>query len=317
MRLIDSHVHLFSRDNIENLNAVREHIGAERMVIVCCVDAAEQENSAAFAAKARYPGRFHVFAALDHSGHRSLVDQVDMLIRAGADGIKLLETKPDSRKALGIAADTDYFEPFFARVEQLGIPLIWHAADPPEFWQAELTPKWAADRGWAYDETFPSYEQILGEVEHVLERHPKLQVVFAHFLFLSADLPRAARLLNRYEGVRFDIAPGIELCYNLSRDVGRAREFFIEYADRIIFGTDIWDALTLEQAAHRAGILVRFLKTADEFRVPEGADELLGPPEEGIIHGLDLPEDALAKIFAANIERLLERAPAGQDNGNG
>jgi len=314
MRLIDCHVHLGGVGNIENLNAIREHIGAERMGIAC-IYGREQANSnqAAFAAKAAFPDRFYVFAALDHSAHFSggkvasppLDEQVDRLIRAGADGIKLLETKPDRRKALGIAMDSDYFEPFFARVEELGVPLLWHVADPPEFWHADLTPKWAADHGWGYDETFPPYEQILGEVGNVLDRHPRLRVIFAHFLFLSGDLVRAGALLDRFAGVHLDLAPGIELYYNLSRDVAASREFFVRYADRIIFGSDIFGSLTLERAAHRAGIVRRFLETADEFRVPKGADEILGPPEDGIIRGLDLPKDALERICAVNFERLV------------
>ena len=318
LRLVDSHVHLSGIENIENLNAIREHIGAERMGIACIYGPnSANSNAAAFAAKAAFPDRFYVFAALDHSAHSSggriasppLDEQVDMLIRTGADGIKLLETKPDRRTALGIPIDSNYFEPFFALVERLGIPLLWHAADPPEFWDAELTPGWARDHGWGYDHTFVPYEQILGEVENVLDRHPRLRVIFAHFLFLSADLARAEALLDRFDGVHFDLAPGIELFYNLSRSVPASRDFFIRHADRIIFGTDIFGSLTPERAAHRAGIVRCFLETAGEFRVPEGADDILGPPEGGIIRGLDLPQDALDRICALNFERLAGPVP--------
>ncbi|MDH7602279.1 MAG: amidohydrolase family protein [Armatimonadota bacterium] len=316
--LIDSHVHLRSAEGATQLDSICRRIGAKRMGIVC-LHYDPQSNSAAFQAKKALPDRFYVFAALDHSSRTSsmgsdlgalpLDEQVRVLIEKGADGIKLLETKPDSRKALGIPIDSDYFEPFFAYAEREGIPIVWHAADPPEFWVPRLTPKWAVEKGWGYDETFPSYEQILAEVENVLERHPGLVVTFAHFLFLSNDLPRAANLLDTYDNVHFDLAPGIELLYNLSRNPTESREFFVTYARRIIFGTDIEDSLSLEQAAHRAGIVKRFLETDDEFRVPEGADELLGPPEDGVIRGLRLPAEVLEMIYHRNFERIVGEHP--------
>ncbi len=317
-KLIDSHVHLRRAERAASLAAICRHIGAERMGIVC-LHYDSNSNAAAFAAKAAFPDRFYVFAALDHSARSSgstegfsalpLDEQVRVLIDRGADGIKLLETKPDSRKALGIPADSDYFEPFFAYAEQTGVPIVWHAADPPEFWVPRLTPKWAAQKGWGYDETFPSYEEILAEVENVLSRHPGLMVTFAHFMFLSNDLPRAAGLLDRYANVHFDLAPGIELLYNLSRNPNESRDFFLTYSRRIIFGTDIEDCLNLEQAAHRAGIVKRFLETGDEFHVPEGADELLGQPEDGIIRGLHLPADVLEMIYHTNFERIVGEHP--------
>jgi predicted TIM-barrel fold metal-dependent hydrolase len=316
-RIIDGHVHLSSVENITKLNAIREFVGASRMAIAC-LHYDPGSNPAAFSAKSAYPDRFYVFAALKHSaGSNSnaeervppLDEQLARLIDQGADGVKILETKPDSRKALGIAIDSDYFEPFFTVAEKLGFPILWHAADPPEFWDPTLTPKWAADEGWGYDTTFPSYDQILGEVENVLARHPNLVVIFAHFLFLSHDLSRAASLFDRYQNVSFDLAPGVELLYNLSKNSSRSRDFFITYASRIVFGTDIYDELTPQQAAHRAGIVRRFLETADEFRVPEGADKLLGPPEDGLIRGLNLPSEVLEMIYWSNFERIVGPKP--------
>ncbi len=45
--------------------------------------------------------------------------------------------------------------------------------------------------------------------------------------------PNGTRVRNR------TLAPGVELIFNLSREVGASRRFFAEHADRILFGTDI------------------------------------------------------------------------------
>ena len=73
----------------------------------------------------------------------------------------------------------------------------------------------------------------------VLARHPRLRIVFAHFFFMSAQLDRLSGILDRYENVSVDLTPGIEMYENFSAAPERARAFFVRYADRIIYGTDI------------------------------------------------------------------------------
>ncbi len=288
------------------------------MNIVCLFDERRvNANPEAWAAKAARPGHFYVFAGLDHSGvlsdgridPPSLDEQVDRLLEAGSDGVKLLESKPNYWRKLGLPLDGDYFRPLFARLEEAGVPVVWHVADPEEFWDPALTPEWAAVKGWGYDATFPSKEQLYAEAFAVLERHPRLKVIFPHFLFLSADLPRAAGLLERFPCVHLDLGPGVELFYNLSRDPGASREFFIRWSGRIIYGTDSYTAMSIEEGRRRAGLVRAFLESGEEFRVPPGADYLLGPPEDGVIHGLDLPEEALQDIFHRNFAALAGEAP--------
>lgn len=316
--LVDCHVHLWNLDTVPNLNQICDHIGIDRMNIVCTISPRQiNANPPAFAAKRHFPERFYVFAGLDHSAYfsggkiaaPSLAEQVDRLIALGADGIKMLEAKPTSRKELPIPVDGPYFADYFARVQEVGLPLLWHVVDPEEFWDPEKTPGWAKQRGWGYDDTFIGKEALYAEVENVLTRYPRLKVIFAHFYFLSADLPRAAALFDRFPGVHFDLAPGVEMLYNMSRDPAATREFFIKYADRIVFGTDIASEQSPEEAALRCGIVTRWLTTDDEYRVPAGADFLLGPPEDGIMRGLDLPEDVLARILHGTFERIAGAAP--------
>jgi predicted TIM-barrel fold metal-dependent hydrolase len=319
---VDSHVHLWDTGELERLVEVAAAVGTERMGLACIPQRdIVVANPPAFAAKAEHPDRFYVFGGLDHSeywtGGRhkkpSLAEQVDLLRAMGCDGIKMLENKPATRKELDIPVDGPYFEPYFARVEETGFPVVWHVADPEEFWDPARTPKWARDRGWGYDATYVKKEQLYVEVERVLARHPRLKIMFAHFYFLSADLPRAAALLDRFPGVHLDLAPGIELLYNMSKDLPKARAFFTKYADRIVYGTDISGNNTLAEARHRAGILQRWLETDEECRVPPGADFLLGPPEDGLMRGLKLPSKVVRKICRGNFERLVGAKPRPLD----
>lgn len=318
MKIIDSHIHLYRASDVPQLNAIRENIGVEKMSIASIINSKRvNDNAALHAAKAAFPGKFYTFPALDHAEYGSggkiktpsFLEQLDQMVEAGADGLKLLESKPTHRLVANVPVDSDCYEPMFAKLEETGFPVLWHVADPEEFWNPETTPGWATANGWGYDSTWTPKESFYAEVDNVLNRHPKLQVTFPHFYFLSADLPRLEAMLDRFSGMHIDLAPGIEMLYNLSKDPKRAREFFIKHADRIVFGTDIEGDSTLDQAAKRAGIVTRWLESEDEYRVPDGADISLGPAEDGVMRGMKLPEDVLQKIYVGNFESLAGSKP--------
>jgi len=221
----------------------------------------------------------------------------------------MIEGKPTSRQKMDIPVTDAYFGDYWARVEELGLPIVWHVNDPEEFWEPERLPIWAKEVNWGYGPEDVQKEELYAEVDEVLARHPGLKIIFAHFYFLSADLPRAIRFLDAHPTVRFDLTPGIEMLYNLSRDLDASRAFFYAYADRIVFGTDLSSSLTVDEGRFRAGIVYRWLESEDTFRVPVGADFLLGSPEDGVIHGLALPDDVLARIYGGNFVRLAGETP--------
>ena len=279
---------------IAKLARIVKNIGFRRVSIVAQSLFSPQgrkavnENPGAFMAKATHPDRFYVFAALDHTARMSggrlaglpLAKQVDRLIALGADGIKMIETKPTERKVLDVPVDGKYFDGFFARAEATGFPLLWHVNDPEEFWDPAKVPEWARKAGWFYNRSYVKKETLYAEVEHVLCRHPKLKVIFAHFYFLSADLRRAAVFLDAHPNVHLDLAPGWELFYNMSRDPAATRAFFVTYADRILYGTDIANTQSPASARRLAGDVLRWLATRDVFR---------RLPGYGILRGLGLP----------------------------
>jgi Predicted metal-dependent hydrolase of the TIM-barrel fold len=225
----------------------------------------------------------------------------------------MIEGKPTSRQRMDIPVTDPYFADYWARVEELGIPIVWHVNDPEEFWDPAKIPSWASERNWGYGPGDVQKEQLYAEVDEVLARHPKLRIIFAHFYFLSADLPRARRFFDEHPTAHFDLAPGIEMLYNLSQDPDTSREFFTQYAERIVFGTDLSSRLSVEEGRIRAGLVFRWLESEDTFRVPEEADFLLGSPDDGIIRGLSLPQDVLTKIYCDNFVRLVGMEPQTLD----
>ena len=210
---------------------------------------------------------------------------------------------------MDIPVTDPYFAEYWERVEELGSPIVWHVNDPEEFWDPELIPDWAKTRDWGYGPDDVGKEQLYAEVDEVLARHPGLKIMFAHFYFLSADLPRAARFLDEHPSASLDLAPGIEMLYNISRDPEEGRAFFTKHADQIVFGTDLSSGWTIPESIARAGTVYRWLESDDEFRVPATADYLLGSAEDGVIRGMSLADDVLEKIYRTNFERAVGAEP--------
>ena len=316
--IVDGHVHMRSMADETSMLAIRKTTGIEKMALVSIQDPeAGAGLPQSLYMKARHPDRFFVFAGLNHAHQLSsgrvqtpsLAEQAERFVELGCDGIKMIEGKPTSRQRMDIPVTDGYFADYWARVEELSTPIVWHVNDPEEFWDPDTLPGWAKERNWGYGPDDVQKEELYAEVDEVLGRHPNLNVILAHFYFLSADLDRARKFLDAHPTVHFDLAPGIEMLYNLSRDPDASREFFIAYADRILFGTDLFSTLTLEEGRARAGIVFRWLESEDTFRVPEAADFLLGPPEDGIIRGMSLPADTLTQIYRDNFVRLAGSEP--------
>jgi predicted TIM-barrel fold metal-dependent hydrolase len=320
--IVDCHVHMGTIADERSVLAISEATGIARMALMSIQNPeAGTGVPQSLYMKACHPSRFYVFAGLNHAENRSggkvrtpsLAEQATAFLEMGCDGIKMIEGKPTSRQRMDIPVTAPYFADYWACVEALGIPVVWHVNDPEEFWDPEALPGWAKERNWGYGPDDVQKEELYAEVDEVLRRHPGLKVILAHFYFLSADLPRAARFFDEHPTVHFDLAPGIEMLYNISRDAAAGREFFVRYADRIAFGTDLSSGLTIDEAVARAGIVFRWLESDDTFRVPEGADFLLGPPEDGTIRGMSLPDDVLASIYTDNMERLVGAEPKALD----
>jgi predicted TIM-barrel fold metal-dependent hydrolase len=265
--------------------------------------------------KHRHPNRCYVFGALDFAGmfddHRPepnipFVKQVQTMMEMGCDGLKLLLGKPDRRKWTGQPLDGAVYTPVLNLLEETGFPILWHVGDPPEFWDRNKIPQWAKIHDWWYDATHPTKAQIDKEIANVIQRHPRLNVTFAHFFFMSDHLKEAEELLKKHPNIRFDLAPGIEMNHNFTANWEASREFFLRHADRILYGTDS-GMMDQGTSPDRPKMVRRFIDTRDEIVVP--TDPCFTPDDRPNLRGLGLPESATRKIFHENF-----RAFVGRDN---
>jgi hypothetical protein len=318
--LVNAHTHMRSEYNsLLNLADIMEGCGFQALC-VACTSATRPErlpsNALALLMKAMYPQRVYWFPGLHYDiaevGYTAppVAEQMAEVLALGADGFKIIEGKPTAYRQIGLPLDGEHYEPVYAACEGAGLPILMHVADPEELWDRDSLPEWARQRDWFYgDGTFPTKEGLYAEVEQILERHPRLKLVLAHFYFLSGDPDRAAAMLDRWPHVSFDITPGGEMYTRFSQAPAAWRDFFGAYAGRLLFGTDTAggaeypDPEGLARVQRTVAEMRRFLETEDEF-------EGLG---RGTLHGLGLPAETLTPLYASNFYRLAGAQPRPLD----
>jgi hypothetical protein len=314
--LVNAHTHMRHEYNsLLNLADIMEGCGFQALC-VACTSATRPErlptNALALLMKTMHPQRVYWFPGLHYDmadvGYLAppVAEQMAGVLAQGADGIKLIEGKPTAYRQIGLPLDGAHYEPVYAACETEGLPILMHLADPEELWDRDQLPEWARQRDWFYgDGTFPTKEGLYGEVQRILERHPRLKLILAHFYFLSGDMERAAAFLDRWPSVSFDITPGGEMYTRFSQAPAAWRDFFNTYAARLLFGTDTAggperpDPEGLARVQRQVAEMRRFLETEDVF-------EGLG---RGALHGLGLPEGTLAALYAGNFYRLAGAQP--------
>jgi len=187
--------------------------------------------------------------------------------------------------------DDPAHEETFTEMERLGFLLASiHIADPNGPW-GERT-NWLADPIEFWSE--------INAWRNVLEKHPKLKVVVAHGNWLicqDAQIDYLRNMLATFPNLHIDLSATFQYYHLVNRD--NLRSFMIEWADRILFGTDIgrWE--------DKGESTLRAQQYSRAFRILETGDTVEGGFFEGPeIKGLELPEDVLEKIYYKNAMRL-------------
>ncbi len=326
--IIDCHIHFPHYSLMDQLIKVADQANFDRFNIVCTPDQARMSLVPdALHLKAHFPERVFVFGGLDVSAYfraaqaagEIFAQNVDYLSLLGCDGIKMIEGKPQMRQMLPIPDfDTPTLAPYWHKLAESQFPLVWHVNDPEEFWDRARIPSWALERGWYYSGGgFVNNEAQYTQVLNVLKRNPRLKVIFAHFFFMSAQLPRLSRILDEYPNACVDLTPGVEMYFNFSVNLAATRDFFLRYQDRILFGTDIGaKALLVDpsqgiqpaESLERVNLIRRFLESDGEFTLNSESGFLFGNSGTPL-HGIALPEDVLQKIYCKNFERVVSSRP--------
>ena len=264
--------------------------------------------------KAHAPERFFMFGGVDWSQWATHGDRFGewaaarfrQQVARGAQGLKIW--KPfglhvrDQHGAL-VAVDDPRLDPLWAVPGELGLPVLIHVADPVAFFDPldatnERFEELNAHPDWQFPSPpFPSFMKIMTDLKSLVTRHPQTTFIGAHVGCYSENLGWVAQMLDDCPNYFVDISARIS---ELGRQPYTSRRFFIDYADRILFGIDAGAHLETYR------IYYHFLETDDEY-FRYGSSPVPGQGRWNI-YGLYLPDDVLEKVYHRNATRIFTHA---------
>lgn len=277
----------------------------------------------------QYPGRFAAFAGVDFSGFGDdgwIQRECDALRRSadlGAVGLKFWkELGLSHRDTAGeiIRVDDERIAPIIDLAGELGLVVAYHIADPKAFFRP-LNPsneRWeelSLNPGWWFGDRqkYPyGWWQLIRQLERVIRRHPNTTIMGVHFGCAAEEIEYVCDVMRDYPNYIVDVAARLG-------EIGRheaslVRELFIEFQDRILFGTDLGVRQTIMlgapqdfspteqdvQAFYEAHW--RFFETAET-----GIDHPTPIQGRWTVDAIDLPDYVLPKFYHQNTERYLLR----------
>jgi predicted TIM-barrel fold metal-dependent hydrolase len=312
--VVDIHSHTGpTPETIERLIAEMDAMNLRVLVNLSGgADPAAIKQKTDFIRSSKYANRFAVFANVNFEGAgapgwaEKAVADLEQSVRHGAIGLKIfknlgLTTKKNDGTRLKV--DDPVLKPVWDTCARLNIPVIIHTAEPMEF----FSPLDYKNERWLelalfpdrrnYGPGKPTFEELQSERDRMFEANPKTTYIGAHFAYYGHNLPGAAKLLDRLPNVVLEVSA---VLYEFGRQPRAARDFFIKYQDRILFGKDAY-------APTEFPYYWRVFETRDEY-----FDYYRDYHATWKLYGMDLPDDVLKKIYYRNSLRVTPGLPKQQ-----
>ncbi|MFN8380615.1 MAG: amidohydrolase family protein [Anaerolineales bacterium] len=258
------------------------------------------------------PERFKIFGGVDWSQWQErgnefpewAAQRLRIQKERGAEGLKIwkplgLHVKDHNNKLVRV--DDERLTPIWETAGELELPVMIHVADPVAFFDPidETNERWeeiGAHPDWAFTSPpFPPFMEIMNGLFNVVKLHKNTTFIGAHVGCYGENLGWVGEMLDACPNYYIDFSARLG---ELGRQPYTARKFFIQYQDRILFGTD--GSPDLDEYR----LFYRFLETDDEYFNYNIGDI----PKQGRwhVHGMYLPDDVLKKVYRDNAIKVLK-----------
>jgi predicted TIM-barrel fold metal-dependent hydrolase len=325
--VIDAHNHLFADMPARQMTEIMDAVGVRIFVNLtgnCALPFDDKGYTIRRRDLADYkrgwvdakPGRFAFFTMsefakwddftidLDRGFADRCIATLNDEVRKGAIGLKVTKElglrfhTPDGTM---IAVDDPRLAAIWKRAGELGIPVLIHTSDPVGFFlpldeRNEHLSTLRTYPGWSFHGSHFSKWELLEQRTRMMAAHPGTTFICPHVANNPEDLEWVATLLETLPNVHIDFSARMD---ELGRQPYSAREFFIRYQDRIVFGSD----MPISPEMYRA--YFRFLESRDEYFDYPGYMGESDNVTRWKIYGLHLPDEALEKIYNRNAVRII------------
>jgi predicted TIM-barrel fold metal-dependent hydrolase len=310
---VDFHGHpprLTTKETIEEVVAAMDRLNLGVMIQAQPSSGERLTQQIEAVQAAGYADRFVFFASLNLEGvgpgsGAKIAAQLEADVKAGAVGVGeimksfgLSNTKADGSR---LAMDDPELDVVWETAARLGLPVFVHTGDPAEFFQPlDLNnERWLEmalfeNRRFNDRSKYPAFDDLMAERDRMIAKHPRTTWVLAHMGWHAQDLGRLGRIFDANPNVHAELGA---ILYDLGRQPRFAREFFIRYQDRILFGKDAF-------APDEYPYYFRVFETADEY-----FDYYRDYHAFWKLYGMDLPDEVLRKVYYGNALRIVPRLP--------
>ena len=225
--------------------------------------------------------------------------QLEKDVAAGAVGLKFFKNfgidvlDQDGQR---VPVDHPELDPVFEACARLRIPVLIHVGEPSEFYQPvdRLNERWLEltllPNRRMPPSRVPSFDEMMAERDRLFAKHPNTRFIAAHFGWHANDLGRLGKLLDRLPNVYAETAA---ILYELGRQPRTARQFFIDYQDRVLFGKDSY-------RPEEFPYYWRTFETGDEY-----FDYYRRYHAFWKLYGMDLPDEVLRKVYYVNALKVV------------
>jgi predicted TIM-barrel fold metal-dependent hydrolase len=312
---IDFHGHppgLTGAGALERMGAELDSLNVRLMVAASSMSGEQlQRTVAAIRGSSMMRDRVRVFTTIDlrnvgEAGWEArAIAQLAADVAAGAVGVGEIGKQfgLSTRKADGsrLRIDDPALAPLWAACARLRLPVFIHTADPQEFFKDSIdytNERWLElglfpNRRFPPDR-YPSFEQLMEERDNLFRRNPNTTFVTAHLGWHANDLGRLGRMLTEMPNLYAEVGA---VLYDIGRQPRVAREFFIQYQDRILFGKDSYQPIEYPY-------YWRVFETRDDY-----FDYYRDYHAFWKLYGIDLPDEVLKKVYYKNALRITPGLP--------
>ena len=254
--------------------------------------------------KQNAPTRFGLFINIDFEEIdnpdfiKRNIDLINKTHSMGAMGLKIYKSfglTDKDKNGDRIKINDSRLNPIWKELGKLNLPVLIHSGEPSSFWDPkdEYNERWLELRQKPnrYRDPLknPSFEEILSEQHEMFRENKNTVFINAHLGWMGNDLDRLSDHLDNYPNVYTEIGAVLA---EIGRQPIRAKNFFIDYQDRILFGKDSYKVSEYYT-------YFRVLETDDEY-----FDYYRKRHAHWKLYGLNLNDSILQKVYYKNALKL-------------
>ena len=253
--------------------------------------------------------RFGVFVNVDFNKiddedfAKNNVEMIKDAVKQGVIGLKVyknlgLNLKDNSGERVKV--DDKRLTPIWEVCGELNIPILIHSGEPSPFFDhidkhnERFLHARQKPQSFRNSDEYPSFDEVMQEQYNMFKNNPNTTFINAHLGWYGNDLDKMSAQLDDLPNVYTEIGAVIA---ELGRQPIRARRFFIEHQDRVLFGKDTYKKSEFD-------VYFRILETSDEY-----FDYYRKRHAHWKMYGLNLPDSILKKLYYKNARKLFPSIP--------